>query len=435
MLVTIFLILPFNGAINGVIAKEDDSFIRKGYRISFDVPKMVLDCGSFFYLNLSIKKIVPFSRPISIYVFFRTRDDYNRMRTQLIGCLPYVRVPMGEEINVSIPCFTSLNLAHKMEYLKEGKKEKMRWKDGYIGVKIEYATLTIPKIIEWIFLKSVRKSFMNEEFWKWMFAYSVFPKRVLREMAFLELWNNRIGCIKKLNPFIAWKKVKTSHPFVYSNAISFELASNKNEPIKTDERGNFTVTVKIRNGMENRIHAIVLADLTPVPFINSLFPTARETRYNVGYKELDIEPGKSVILPLKCSFPSGGWAKKDYLIRLECGPSIQIGNINQFGIYTYNIRWGMFIKPNYKVNDTVREGIKNLWYNLPIFCSGSKDLFPTQYVEVKYNGPTAQEEIEIMMEKFSHNITKASLIIFAGMISIAAMMGIILYIVIRRKYL
>ncbi|MCD6572970.1 MAG: hypothetical protein J7K95_02610 [Thermoplasmata archaeon] len=273
---------------------------------------------------------------------------------------------------------------------------------------------------------------MNEEFWKWVIAYGFLPQQLLREIAFFETLSNIVDSIKIKNPFIIWKKVKTISPFVYSNGISFEVVKADKQ---TDEKGNFNVIVKITNGLEDRIHVSVLADLTPEPLINSLFPTARETRYNVGYAKADIAAGESVNLPIRCSFPSGGWTKKDYLIRVECGPSIQIGDTNQFGVYTYNIRWGMIIKPNYRVNDTVMEEIKNLWYNLPIFYSSSKDLFPTQYVTINYSGPTPQEELKTIVKNFSSNITRAALIFFSAIAILIVVSSLTLYFLIGRKYL
>ena len=383
--------------------KEITDFIR-GYEIEFKPPSIVLDCLSFFNLNITIKRARPtLPSLVSVFVYLYIPSEKYGDKVSLIGFSPYVYIPaIKEKMSISIPCITSNRLFEKLTCFESGEKEEFALREGYIGVSLSRARNTgIKGIILGAVWKKYYEYLMEKDMWL-LLTSNTFPLRILNSLI---LSNLLIDCklfMKRLSPFTVWKRVNVSSPFVCSDKIKMRLIKHSNE---TDNKGKFNVTIEVENGLDIDINASILVDLSSKPFINALFPTAKITRYNAGHTEFSLPAGETIRYTINCSFPPGGFIRKNYTVRVECGPYIPIGNSNQFGIYTFNIRWVGLIKPNYQVNATVEEVIKRFWYNLPIFGKGGETEFlPYAQFKIKYEGEAPEGTVEMAVNKISKEI-------------------------------
>jgi len=358
----------------------------------------------------------------SVSVFLKVKDEYGIPRTTKIGMLPYVYIPPGQwKKNVSVPCLTTNNLLSDLYCLRTGEKHEFNPGDAKIGVRLDRPVRWGAEALYWRLLTSnfpeiatgLFSNFSGPIWWivmmagPWIESMPILNK--MRAIYFLQ----RINSIKtSINPSIVWKKTNVTSPFICSKNITLKADVDK----KTDKNGNFNVSVTISNDFDIEINAAIVVDISDEPFFNSLLPTTKETRYNVKFKEKRLSPNESVTWSMKCSFPKGNFLKKNYTVRVECGPYIPIGCSNQFGIYTFTLRWLLLIKPNYKVNTSVQNKIRNFWYNLPLYNdtknTNSTEIFPAKNKEIMYLGPSPTDMVTVMDKGVKGWILIQSLSIF-----------------------
>lgn len=402
----IFLSTPFFGVIDARSQPKENNtplidFIR-GYNIDFTPPEPILECGQSFNLDVNLTKTrlqLPFA--FSVSVFLELTDEYGIKKVTRIGMLPYVVPSANRNFTVSVPCLTMENFASNLLCLKSGQKRKVDFYDAKIGVKID-------KPMNWglqgLFWRLVTNNlpelslglFNDTEGPVWQFialcgswAHSM---PLLNQFRLLYILQRINSFFKGISPTIVWKETKIIRPFVCTDKVTF----NAVVPDKTDEHGRFDITVYTTNNLNVAINTSIIVDVTDEGFINTLMPTAQPTHYNVGYNDTKIESGKIKPVRISCKFTGGNFIKKDYIVRVEVGPYINIGDTNQFGIYFYNIRWLTLVKPNYKVDTNATEAIQKFWYNLPLFDATSTSIFPYKDYTIAYKGheePTIIDEV------------------------------------------
>ena len=97
VLITALLLLPQTSAGGGHFideCKTKTAGIINGYKVDFDPPPIVLDCLSFFNLNVTIEKARP-NLPsfvlLAVYLYIPSETYGNKV--SIIGLLPYVYIP------------------------------------------------------------------------------------------------------------------------------------------------------------------------------------------------------------------------------------------------------------------------------------------------------------------------------------------------------
>jgi hypothetical protein len=379
-------------------------FLR-GVKIDFTPPKMVQNSGSSFVLNVTITRTR--IRPIifSIVVFMRLKDEFGKDHTVRIGSKPYVIFPQNaESIIVSIPCLTKHDFASDANCLFSGATSGYNLSDGSIGVRID-------RVSRWVF---------DDIFWKVLIKDNIEPEKwsewtseeITQFISLLEristLWKNsgtifKFRCISALsifmshatarNKMIVWEKTKILPSFISSTEISMN-ATIDNE---TDDNGHFKVSVTIKNNLDTDVYALVLVDMSDRSFINSLLPMFKGiTIYNVGYWKCFVKKYESNWTEIQCNFSDKGFDKKDYKIVVECAPYIPMGNSNLYGVYFFDMRWQMLIKPYYIINGKATNLIREMWYNTPIFYgkpSASGQLFQIKSESILYKGNTSADKL------------------------------------------
>lgn len=379
-------------------------FIR-GFSIDFKPPDLILECGSLFFLNVSITKTrCRLPTAFSVSVFLKVKDEYGIPRTTKIGMIPRVYIPVGgREKNVTVPCLTTSNLLSDLYCLRTGEKHEFNPESAQIGVKIDKPVKWGIEALYWRFLTknfpefaaNLFSNFSGPVWWLIMFMGSWMESMpILNKIGLLYSIQRLNGIKMGMSPSIVWKRTNVTYPFVCTDKINLSYINVDN---KTDGKGRFNVTVNMSNGLEIPVNVSIVVDISDEPFFNSLIPSTKETRYNAGFNETCIGAGRWLNWTIKnCSFPKGNFLKKNYTVRVECGPYIPISCSNQFGIYAFTIRWLMFIKPNYKVNASVQNRIRNFWYNLPLYASkGSTEIFPAKNEETLYRGPSSTSIEEV----------------------------------------
>lgn len=414
---SLFIVFIINSTISstivhaGKINKFTDYAIR--YKVDFDPPSIVLDCLSFFYLNVTIKRsgvILPSVLCVSVFLYIPSENHGNKISR--IGFIPIVYFPASEkEIKVSVPCVTSNRLFDRLMCLRFNEKEDFKFREGYVGVSVSKLRNTgMRGLILGKLWKCYYKFLMRGDIWK-LITSNVIPAKFLTILALSRLTLDFKLYKELVSPFTVWKKVKISSPFVCSDQIKLYLIDFPNQ---TDEEGNFNVTIKVENNLKYDIITSILVDFSSEPFINTLLPVAIATinRYNAGHREIKIPAGEEIVKKINCSFPSGGFEKKDYTVRVECAAYIPIGNSNQFGIYTFGIRWLKFVKPHYKVNATVQDAIKDYWYNLPIFTKENSEFLLVEEFNITYSGKEQIFTLKKGIEKIGSELKIVLILMF-----------------------
>jgi len=439
VLLTICLIAPSISS-QSIVANQQNNrdtpiidYLR-GMEIEFKPPRIIQDCGSFFLLDVNISRTrFRFPRFFSISVFLKTKDEFGKNRIVLIGSEPSVFLPCSEEkITVSIPCLTSNNFLSYFYSLRSGEKSEFNLSKGAIGVKIEKFCRNILDGIKLKFLLTVKDAII----WRFCrefvsdFPTTRAPKNIIR---IISRGQRIVSLIRSMDRLILWEDVKVSPPFVCSKKINFEYTHVDNE---TDVYGNFKVTVNVTNQLDEDVKVMFLIDIADNPFINTLIPTAKVTKYNVGFDEDNISAGGYVNKTIRCKFPEeGSFSRKDYSVMVECGPYIPIGDTNRFGILFYDVRWKMIVKLTYVVGGKEQSLIQKFWYNLPIFWGGPKsaNILPAYYGSTIYKGDISEDYVEGALKQLSAEVKSwISLFFFYALLLIGfALVG---YLFVRKKY-
>ncbi len=394
-------------------------------QIDFDPPDIISECGSLFFLNVSIKKarLENLPRIFSLSVFLKTENKFDGNKITKIGSVPYVHMPYyQQQKSISVPCVTSNNLFDYIYCLRTGEKSEVKLDKGSIGVRIE----RIPRwcfdgflfrVLNWFinlkiqipwsivnlfigyFLSSHPQQF-GETIKKMLESDNLPKTNKIRLFSFLQTCNS---WLIDLNPSIVWKEVKLTAPFLCSTDIDFKEVSIVN---KTDSNGKFNVTVEIANNLNIDIAVCVNVDVADEPLFVNLIPTFNKQSYNVGHFRDNISRQSSIKKTILCSFPENGMKNKNYDVTIECGPYIPIGDTNQFGLLFYDLRWIAGVKTYYEVNGTAQNSIKELWYNAPIFYGGSESasVFPVYHGLTHYYGEESPGELEELFKPVSEDI-------------------------------
>jgi hypothetical protein len=379
-------------------------FLR-GVKIDFTPPSIVQNSGSYFILNVTLTRTR--MRPIffSIVVLLRLEDEFGRDHTVRIGSKPYVFFPPNEKsITVCIPCITTHDIASDVSCLFSGETSEWKSPNGNIGVQIN-------RVCRWVIDDIIWKILITDkiEAGKWSQWSSEQTTQFISSLELIStVWKNS-GAINKFrfisamsiiishararNKMIVWKPTTILPSFISSTNVSMD-ATIDNE---TDENGRFKVNVNIKNSLDIGINALVLVDMSDRSFINSLLPMFKGiTIYNVGHRNCSVNKSSNYSTQIDCAFSDKGFDKKNYKITVECAPSIAVGNSNLYGIYFYNLRWQMLIKPYYIIDGNVSSLIREMWYNTPIFYgkpAASGQIFQTQKEPILYKGKTPVDKI------------------------------------------
>lgn len=375
---------------------------RRGIKIDFTPPLIVQEAGSFFILNVTLSHVK--IRPVvfSLSVYLNLKNEFGWNHTVKIGSKPYVFFPPGQgSITVAIPCFTQHNLAANINAMFAGEASHFNVSKAWIGVKID-------KLGAW---------FVQDCFWEFLVTDKIDAKQwsewstqeTQRFISFLELisnlWKNSGGFAKirvlssasiLMNllrphfPLIVWKNTSVLPAFVCCSRIKMK-ASIEN---RTDANGNFKVRVNITNNLPVNVHVQVLVDMSDQSIFNTLLPVFKgQTMYNLGFLATTLNSSETKNRTILCSFPDKGFDKKKYNITVEFGPYIPIGNTSLWGIFFYDFRWKMLVKPYYIVNGSVSNSIQELWFNAPIFYGETPggQIFQDNHSQILYTGKTSTD--------------------------------------------
>lgn len=369
-------------------------------KIEFEPPNLLLDCGSLFFLNVTITKtkFTHLPRIFSITVFLDIKDEFDKSKIIQIGSQPLVYMPhYQQEKTINISCFTTNNLIENLYCLYSGEKTEINIdKSGAIGVRIDKKPRWICNGIMSKFQWVINEAMLLKP-WEWLlrrdFPTARYPSNIVRIISILQMVNS---CLIGMNRFIVWEDVKLTSPFACSEDICFEYDYMSIDE-KTDKEGNFNVTVYIKNDLDEEIEVFVLVDISNKPLFNSLLPSFKEKMYNVGFNNTSISGNSYYQTNISCSFPINGFFKKNYSVTIECLPYIPIEGKNQFGFLFYDLRWKIFTEPKYWVKGSVKNSIKEFWYNLPILNGNPEKtaILPNYHGEISYNGPVTEEELVV----------------------------------------
>ncbi len=418
VLLTICLIAPSIFSLPVVANQQNNrdtpiiDYLR-GIEIEFKPPKIILDCGSLFFLDVNLTKrrnLLPIV--FSISVFLKVEDEFEKSKITRIGLLPFVYVPpfYRKTFTISVPCFTTNDLLSNLQCIRSEEAKEFMIKKASIGVKIDRG-------VRWGLDGLLWRTFVNDGFKmkNWLLQYNnevisrLFitegssiirhPLNKMRISSLLSIVNSRI---KDHNRFIVWEEVNVSSPIVCSKKVLFECDADN----ETDDKGKFIVNVSITNDLDEDVSVLVLVDIADTPFFNSLRPIMKDTLYCTGFLEVNISAHDSIKRTINCSFPSGGFFRKWYTLTIECAPYIPIGDISQFGILFFDIRWSMLIKPNYMVDGYVQSLIRKVWYNLPILFAGpeSKLVVSAVHQEIFYRGETPEDVVVEVVGKLGKEV-------------------------------
>ncbi|MCJ7572273.1 MAG: hypothetical protein MUO82_10440 [Candidatus Thermoplasmatota archaeon] len=174
---------------------------------------------------------------------------------------------------------------------------------------------------------------------------------------------------------------------------------------ETDTKGHFKVNVTIWNNLNFDVNASIIVDMSDRSVVSSLLPMLKGyTIYNVGYWIGSVKKNNYKSTEISCIFPDKGFDKKNYIITVACAPFIDIGGNNFYGIYFYNLRWQIGVKPYYIINDNTSRVIQKVWYNLPIFYgmpATSGQIFNATIKSILYNGNTSGD---ILIDEITKNL-------------------------------
>ena len=394
--------------VSGKSVDDDTPIIDyiRGVKVDFEPPKIILDCGCYFLLNVTISRTKSVMRPryFSISVFLKTEDKYGIIKIIPIGSIASVFLPITEdEVKISIPCFTNNKMLQYLYDLYFGKKYEFELSKGSIGVRIE--SFSCRYLLEAVLSKM--KLWLNEAvIWRvhrWFisgFPTNRPPENVYRLLSRIHRFSS---ILRNMDATIVWRDVNLSPPFVCSKKINFEYVNVSN---KTDPNGKFKVSFKISNHLDEDIKIVMHIDLSEKSFINLLFPVAKEMTYNAGIFLEKIPANEYIIRTVNCSFPEQIFNRKNYSVSVECAPYIPIGRTNKFGILFFDIRWMIFVKPRYVASGYIENSARKLWYNLPIFWGDPQKaaIFPVHYDSISYKGKIPSEEIDRTVKQLGKEV-------------------------------
>lgn len=412
------------------------NYIR-GLQIDFNPPDIIQECGSLFNLKVNVTRFRSGPLIFSLSVFLKFKDQYQKEIVHKIGFIPFVYIPplYRKTVTIEIPCLTTQDLEEHLTMISSNSKRSLKFEDGEIGVKVE-------KICHWSIENIFWNSCVNNGFKIKNFLisngediyYQLFLNnkgltgKPIQAIRLLQLFQRVNSVFKRNNPMIVWEPVKICPPLVCSTDITIKKAHVN----KTIEHKNFTVTVDIMNNFDKNypLNMLVVVDLDTKPIVNTLIPTLKNTHYEVGFNKTKLEYGFNYI-DINCVLPEDKqiYLRNDsFTLSIECIPYIPIGNISQFGIFFFHIRWLLIIKPNYVVSGDLQEAIQEMWYNVPIFYgkSDAASIFPSIYKEFEYNGDKPIDDVTDLIKQLSSEV-KIWIYLYFILISIIIFFALIAY--------
>ncbi len=92
----------------------------RGFKIDFTPPDPVLDCGSFFFLNVTLTRCRLRLTIFSLSVFLNLKNDFEKDKIIRIGLIPFIYIPPlhNDPYTIQVPCFTTHQLASNLYCLK-----------------------------------------------------------------------------------------------------------------------------------------------------------------------------------------------------------------------------------------------------------------------------------------------------------------------------
>lgn len=372
----------------------------------------------------------------------RLKDEFGKDHTVRIGTKPFVYFPACEtSITVCIPCFTRHDFASDISCLFSGTTSEY----NFSNINNESIGVRIDKIPRWCIENFFWKKILTDEFEpeKWSewsdeqttefisilnFFNNLWSNSLTMKFRFIFLLSIIISHNNAKNNMIQWKKTTIIPSFIRSTEVNMK-ADIDNE---TDEYGNFKVNVNISNNLKVDVYALILVDMSDRSFINSLFPMLKGlTIYNVGNKSIFIKASEKKSVEIQCKFPDNGFDEKTYDIVVECAPYLPMNESNMYGIYFFNMRWKMLIKPYYIVNGKVTSMIRDMWYNTPIFYSkpvALQQIFQTQRKNIVYNG---NRSIDILVNDITDSLIDQPLFLIIIIFLIGAPYTLIVLLIYR----
>jgi len=395
--------------------------VIRGIKIDFKPPSIVQEAGSYFILNVTLTHMKIKPRPIvfSLSVYLNLKNEYGWNHTVKIGSKPFVFLPPGKSITIAVPCFTQHNLGMNINALFAGKTSPFNLSKGLIGVKIDKIGAWLVQDLLWKFLVTDKINIKQWSEWT--------TQETEQFISSLELlsnvWKNS-GGLAKIRvfsglsiianllrphiPLIVWKDTRILPAFICCSKIRMTA----NIPNSTEKNGSFRVTVTVINDLPIDTSVIILVDMSDQTFVNTLFPSLKGlTIYNLGFLNKTIKKNDTNTWVINCSFPDKGFDRKQYNITVECGPYIPINDSSLYGIFYYNFRWKMLVKPYYVVNATVTNFIQELWFNAPIFWGNPPigQIFQTNQSPILYTGTTSTD---IMINQITNSLLEQPLLLF-----------------------
>jgi hypothetical protein len=419
--------------------------VIRGVKIDFTPPSIVQEAGSYFILNITLTHMKIRPRPIvfSLSVYLNLKNEYGWDHTVKIGSKPFVFLTRGKSITVAVPCFTRHNLGMNINAMFAEKVFPFNLSKARIGVKIDNIFAWVGQDLLWKFLVTDK---INAKQWsEWT------PQEAEQFISSLELlsnvWKNAGGLAKirvlsgfsilanllrPHNPLIVWKNTSILPAF----ACCSKIRMTANISNKTEQNGRFNVTVKVTNDLPINASLLILVDMSDQTFANTLFPALRGlTLYNLGSLNNTIKKNETKTWVINCSFPGKGFDRKLYNISVEFCPFIPINNSSLYGVFFYNFRWKMLIKPYYVVNATVTNLIQEFWFNAPIFWEEPtlKQIFQTNRSQILYTGKTSTD---IMFNQITNGLFERPLLLFLIIFLIGApyvLIVLLIYVIVQKR--
>jgi len=367
--------------------------LLRGMQIEFNPPDLVQDCGSLFDLQVNLTKYRCLPTIFSISVFFKIENEYGKEMIYRIGMAPYVYIPPLHRlpVTINITCFTNKDFIERFYCLEFNKRENIEYQDAQIGVKIDtVGHWGISGILWQCFINNgfkLKNMFLryNEQFYLNLFLEKGMT-RPIRYIRFLSIFQQLNSVCKRNNPLIVWEDTTVIPGLICSKEIKIENTTIDNQ---TNSDGYFNVTYNISNNLNEDLPALITIDISDTPIYNSLVPLFHDKFYNVGYQVTLLPAHETITDTILCEFPNDSmFYEKNYSVYIECIPYNDIDNMSQFGILFYDIRWKIFIRSYYIVDQEVQDAVKTAWYNLPIHYGDptTDEIFTTDHGIVEYQG-------------------------------------------------
>ena len=100
----------------------------RGFKIDFTPPDLILDCGSFFFLNVTLTRCKLRPTIFSLSVFLNLTDELERNKDIRIGLMPFIYIPAlhNDPYTIRVPCFTNHQLASNIYSLNAKTKNEFQ---------------------------------------------------------------------------------------------------------------------------------------------------------------------------------------------------------------------------------------------------------------------------------------------------------------------